>query len=318
MIKFTREAIHLISRHSNWSEQGVDQALKKDVYNGVQEWKAFLKIAFLSLGVSFLIAGIIFFFAYNWTELHRFVKMGMIAGLLIVTTIVALVLKDNQFLSNILLTASSMLVGVLFAVFGQIYQTGANAYDFFLAWTLVIVLWVAIVNFSALWFIFIALINITLVLYWKQQANDWSFNFVCILLFIVNAFIFIAGMGLVKWYKTFDFPVWLSNIVLLTTITYSSIALCWVVFDEYESSFTLLISVATLFYIGLLFYAHKERNIFPIAVISFSLISIVTSLFMKWMNDSTALFFVALFIVGSITLVIRYIITCQKRWQHEE
>jgi uncharacterized membrane protein len=42
-------------------------------------------------------------------------------------------------------------VGVLQAVFGQIYETGADSYVLFLIWALLIIGWVAIGGYAPLW-----------------------------------------------------------------------------------------------------------------------------------------------------------------------
>ena len=157
MTKIDREDIHIIGRHSNWKQESIDTLLKQEIYSNQIAWQKFLKLFFISLGVGFTTAGILFFFAYNWADLHKFVKIGLVEGLITTTTLIVLFSKLNSDIKNIILTGASILVGVLFAVFGQIYQTGANAYDFFLGWTVFITLWVAISNFAPLWFIFIIL-----------------------------------------------------------------------------------------------------------------------------------------------------------------
>ncbi len=124
-----RNDIQVISRHRNWSEKGVNKVLKEQVYSDSKSWKVFLNLLFISLSVCFTVSGIIFFFAYNWANLHKFAKIGLIEGLI---TSVVLFSKLNVNVKNNLLTGTSILVGVLIAVFGQIYQTGAKAYDFFL------------------------------------------------------------------------------------------------------------------------------------------------------------------------------------------
>ena len=168
MNKIKQEEIHIISRHSNLSKQSVQDLLIKNVYNDKVSWYKFLQILFISLGVSFLVAGLIFFFAYNWDELNKFVKLGLIQFLIILTIGLAYFLKISENLKNIVLTGAALLVGVLFAVFGQIYQTGANAYDFFLIWTICISIWAIVSNFYPLWLIFMILINTTFILYIKQ------------------------------------------------------------------------------------------------------------------------------------------------------
>ena len=185
MTKIEREDIQIISRHSNWSEESIDKVLKQEIYSNKESWQKFLRLFFISLGISFTTAGIIFFFAYNWTDLHKFIKIGLIESLIVITTLIVLISKISLDIKNIILTGTSILVGVLFAVFGQIYQTGANAYDFFLGWTMFIALWVAISNFAPLWLVFIVLINTTLILYSQQVAHNWSEVFVFTLLFII-------------------------------------------------------------------------------------------------------------------------------------
>ena len=58
-------------------EQDIEQTLKTHVYHDPSSWLRFLKLFFMSLGVGFTTAGIIFFFAYNWADLHKFVKLGL-------------------------------------------------------------------------------------------------------------------------------------------------------------------------------------------------------------------------------------------------
>ena len=138
MAKIEREDIHIISRHSNWSHKSIQKLLEKEIYADKVAWEKFLRLFFISLGVSFTTTGIIFFFAYNWADLHKFAKIGVIEAVVLVVSAVILFSKLKPDIKNILLTGAAVLVGILFTVFGQIYQTGANAYDLFLIWTIAI------------------------------------------------------------------------------------------------------------------------------------------------------------------------------------
>src|SRR6185295_11383469 len=42
------------------------------------EWRAFLSRSLLFLGSALMLAGVIFFFAYNWSELGRFAKFALL------------------------------------------------------------------------------------------------------------------------------------------------------------------------------------------------------------------------------------------------
>jgi uncharacterized membrane protein len=246
MTKIEREDIQIISQHSNWSENRINKILKQEIYSNEAAWQRFLKLFFISLGVSFTTAGILFFFAYNWANLHKFTKLGLIEGLIITTTLVVLLSKVSLVIKNILLTGASVLVGVLFAVFGQVYQTGANAYDFFLGWTMFITLWVLISNFAPLWLVFITLINTTLLLYSQQVAHDWSEVFILTLLFGINLSFLIIALFSKKITTEIKFPIWFMNLIALASVSFSTMGISIGIFESQEISFFVLIIITSI------------------------------------------------------------------------
>jgi len=104
--------------------------LQSDVYSSALAWKKFLRILLIVFAIGFTTAGIIFFFAFNWNGLHRFAKLGLVEFVLTAVLLLAIWIK-NSLVKNILLLAASLIVGALFAVFGQAYPTSATAFDFF-------------------------------------------------------------------------------------------------------------------------------------------------------------------------------------------
>jgi uncharacterized membrane protein len=88
---------------------------------------------------------------------------------------------------QIALTAASVLVGALLAVYGQTYQTGADPYGLFLTWALLVAPWVIAARFTALWVIEVILVDLALMLWWSQVvgprwAEHWVTNFVLVAL----------------------------------------------------------------------------------------------------------------------------------------
>lgn len=312
MTKIDREDIQIISRHSNWSEKSVQNYLKKEVYNDEKSWRRFLELFSISLGIGFTTAGILFFFAYNWADLNKFVKIGLIEGLIITTTCIVLFSKLSTLVKNILLTASSVLVGVLFAVFGQIYQTGANAYDFFLGWTMMITLWVVISNFAPLWLIFITLINTTIVMYSQQVAFDWSEIYLYTLLFVVNSFLLIASFLAKKWIANEKPPIWFSNIIALAAISLSTLGVSIGLFEYEKSTFYLLLSFTSAFYAVGIIFGIRVKSGFYLSTIPFSIIILLSVFMVKISNDANVFFLISLFVIVSVTLVIMNLIKMQK------
>jgi len=314
MKNIQRGDIQIISRHSDLTEQGVDRVLRQDVYNDNESWQKFFRLFIISLGVGFTVAGIVFFFAYNWADLHKFVKIGLTQGVIIATTIVTLLPKINDNLRNVILTGAVVLIGVLFAVFGQIYQTGANAYDFFLAWTIFVTIWVLVSKFSPLCLLYLVLINTTFILYSQQVAKDWSEVFICFLLFIFNIAVLISTI----YFGKKKIPNWFLNTVALASSIYATIGIVTGIFDKHQTTFSILILLTAIVFALGIWYGLKTKSGFYLSVIPFSLIIIVSALLIKISDGEMMFLLVSLFIIGSVTLTIKNLMDIQKKWANEK
>lgn len=316
MSKINREIIQLISRHSNWSEKGISKALVDNVYADKTSWLGFLSWLFLGLGTAFTTAGIVFFFAYNWVDLHKFIKLGSIEGLIVVASLWALFARRKPFVSKLMLTTASVLAGVLYAVFGQVYQTGANAYDFFLGWTLSVTLWAIVSHFFPLWIIYIALINITLVLYVQQVAFNfyWNDMFPFALLMGVNALFLVLFVGLPTLTRIKKAPQWFVNILGLTVVGFATFGITNGIFeDKLPSIYVLLISTLLLYGLGV-WYGLKTRGLFYLSIIPFSVVTIISAFLLHLSDDAGMLLTIGLFIIISITFLIKLLTKLQKKW----
>jgi len=317
MKNIEREDLYLLIRHSDIGEEEVEKVLRENSYPDKKAWETFVKLMLITLGVGFSVSGIIFFFAYNWASLHKFVKIGLTEAVLISTVSCVFFIK-NSIVKNILLTFASVLVGVLYAVFGQIYQTGANAYDFFLAWTVFITLWVAISNFAPLWLFYLVLLNITLILYIQQVAQDLSEVSILSLLFAMNAIALFFFTGLAKYRLEISVPKWFLQIVALAAITYATLGFCMGLYGRYTIVFPLLIVFILLFYALSIKQSLATKNLFYLAAIPFSLIVMGSALLIKISDAEMMFFFVSIFIIGSVTGVVINLLRYQKKWSNEQ
>ncbi len=317
MDKLKREDIYTISPHSNLAEKGVYNALKENIYNDGKAWQKFLSVFLFSLGVGFTLSGIVFFFAYNWAGLHKFVKIGLIAALIIAAICLVLLSKINN-VRRVALSGAALLAGVLFAVFGQIYQTGANAYDFFLAWTVFVTLWVVVSNFAPLWLLYLGLINTTLVLYAQQVARHWSGVSLFALLFAINTLALIAAILLSRYRNAARIPNWFLNTVALGAAGCATIGIVLGIFSDYEISFVLLAFIAALAFALGIWHGLRTKSGFYLSIIPFSLIVIGSALLIKLSEGEAMFLLVGVFIISSTTLVIKNLIGIQKRWANEK
>ncbi|MBT8085899.1 MAG: DUF2157 domain-containing protein [Woeseia sp.] len=118
-------------------------------------WHRWAMYALLVLGATHLLAGVVFFFAYNWADLAPFSKFGILQGGILLSFVIAFFLGLERPAGQAVLIAASVLTGVLFAVIGQVYQTGADAWQLFAAWTVLILPWALASRSNAHWLLWI-------------------------------------------------------------------------------------------------------------------------------------------------------------------
>ncbi len=135
-------------------------------------WSAWLQGLCLVTGTVLILSGIVCFFAFNWAGLPKWLKLALPqAGLILCLAGVWKAGPESR--AGALLTcAASVLTGVFLAVFGQIYQTGANAWQLFALWAALITPWTLIARNAAQWGLWLMLLNLTLLLH-DVLASDF-------------------------------------------------------------------------------------------------------------------------------------------------
>jgi uncharacterized membrane protein len=131
-------------------------------------WLRLMDRFLLAIGVLFLVAGIAAFFAYNWAELHKLAKFALIELGIVAAVVLTWWRGLDSLPGRAALFAAAFLVGVLLALYGQVYQTGADPYGLFVGWALLIAGWAVIGRQPAIWFLMLVLANLSLILYWTQ------------------------------------------------------------------------------------------------------------------------------------------------------
>ena len=213
-----------------------------------------------------------------------------------------------------------MLVGALFAVFGQIYQTGANAYDFFFGWTVFIALWVFVSNFGPMWLLFLVLINISIWQYFEQVLGHVDEVKMLDLLLIINLLYLVALKVLAHFGKTTSVSRWLERIIVLVSISYLTFNLSFQIVDHKPMSILTILLALIILPLGI-YYGRQKKDTFFMAVIGLSIILIILSLIMKSIfevgDELVAFFITSIYIIGSISGLIFSIIKLNKQWNED-
>ena len=98
-----------------------------------------IKKFFLIFSIVFLIAGITSFTAYNWATMSNVEKLA-VPSVLIIAGLVAYLFLEKEIYKNLAIFFSSFMIGTLFAVYGQVYQTGADVWVLFRNWAIFLII----------------------------------------------------------------------------------------------------------------------------------------------------------------------------------
>ena len=289
-----------------------------EVYPTKQTWLAFFDKALLAIGAVALVLSLVFFVAFNWQHMGKMGKFALVEGALVITIALYVAFSFRQrfqLIRQLLLLISSVITGSLLALFGQVYQTGADTWQLFFGWAILITPWVLIARFPALWLLWLGIINACLMLYMdvanlsfidainQSIAQVW-------LLALINFIAF--NLWLVSIDKTKSQPVsihkspaektssplitsktnqrtksslhWSTYVVgLLSTcfITYLAII---PVFENINSLAIVISSIAWLGWCGFMLwhFYHRHADLLMLTYLSFSIISVV----MFWVGES--------------------------------
>jgi uncharacterized membrane protein len=238
------------------------------------DWRTFLGQLSLWLGTLALASAIIFFFAFNWDDLPRMAKFGLVEAAIVAALLASWWVDLDSMPGKAVLVLLSLLAGALLALTGQIYQTGADTYELFGWWAVLILPWVLVSRFSPLWLVWLALLNLTAYFYfsigWQTQPIFWA-------LFALNS------LALVAWEAGHRFGLawlrdsWPPRLIAIGTGVFATALGVWAIIDSH-SRLAFPDALAYLAWLGAFYtwYRHIRTDLFMLAGGLLSLIVTVT------------------------------------------
>ena len=273
------------------------------------KWKIWISRFLITIGSALLLCGIIYFFAFNWAKITPAIKLTSIQlsmiGCLIGTYYFSLKCISGQ----MFLLAASVLIGVFMAVFGQIYQTGADAYQLFMMWSIFTLGWTIISNFTTQWILWLVITNTFFVLWWKQSAfpsREMEF-----MIFFYTTLLNGSALILCEYFASYKNYIWLqqkwSRIILIIAVLISMSVpiLAWIVEPE-KVTISIILS-ATFGLIGhgvaYMIYCHKLKDMWSLAAIVLSGCIMIEVWGFKMISKSFGQFDASMFLImGLMTL----------------
>ena len=127
----------------------------------------FIRFTAITSAISLVLA-LVFFVAYNWMALGKLGKFGLVEAALVLTVLGYALLAHKgifKLAQPLLLLIASLITGSLLALVGQVYQTGADSWQLFFGWAVLIIPWVIVARLPALWLLWLGLINVSFLFY---------------------------------------------------------------------------------------------------------------------------------------------------------
>ncbi len=298
-----RNQILLWAESGQFERQDIDQVIQvANAEPQPDEWINFLKIGLLWSAVVSLCCGVIFFFAYNWQDMGRFTKFALVEMVMLIATLAYIRITVTKLLTAATLMAMTLFTGALLALVGQTYQTGADPWQLFTTWSLLMLPWAFIARASSLWILWAILVNLSVALYmdishgifgilFTEEISFWIFALLnTSLLCVFEYFSYIANKRAAQTENNAASKKDITNRYvnqLLASIasTAATFLALWSIF-EYKVQITgflfYMIWIASAFYI----YRYKIRDLFILSLGSLSIIIILVSLLVKAIDNS--------------------------------
>lgn len=290
-----------------------------EVYPSKRTWLDFFNKALLIIGTVALVLSLVFFIAYNWQSLGKIGKFALVEGALVITIALYVALsfrRQFQLIRQLLLLIASIITGSLLALFGQIYQTGADTWQLFFAWAILITPWVVIARFPALWLLWLGLINAFLLLYLdvanlqfinhhlqniSQVAILALFNFIAFYSWLIGfdnktsssiPYLFhrinvkksTAQINSAQTNSSLHWSTYVVGFLSTFFMTYLAIV---TVFDNGNIWATLIATIVWLGWCGFMLWQFYQRrlDLLMLTYLSFSIITVVMFWVGKWLLD---------------------------------
>jgi uncharacterized membrane protein len=286
-------------------------------------------------GALSLAAGVIFFVAANWQELHVAGRFALLQILLLGGIAAALWQPPPLTLGRFGMLASFIMTGALLALFGQTYQTGADVYELFLTWTLLGAVFAIAGQWSVVLAAWVFVLNVALALYCglrPQGGLFWALlgplglsdSYLLLWPTAANLLLWLGGERARNGQFAHLAPRWLRRFVLACAMAFATWAGVVALFThEFGGRTSGDVEVAPLVLIAIALAAvaihtlRQRTDVFPLTSVAASVIVLGTCAIAR-ANDSGGvglLFVMALWLVVASTAAGRMLVGRVREWR---
>jgi len=301
----------------HWAEHGqlnVQQVARLEALQPLQPSRA----AWLAAGTRFctlagallLAVAVVFFFAYNWDGMHRFVKLALATGVLVACVVAALASRPAGLAWQAALFGAALCTGALLALIGQIYQTGADIWELFAAWTVLMLPFVLLARSWPTWLLCLLASNLWVTLMLLQDGALWQFG---VRDYAVKLALWLA-FNTLWWLAAWRGGRWMLNAsaagrylerisaaLALAALTVG--AVLGVMVGKWAASFVvyvpLFIAVAGA---GFWYYRQQRLDVVMLGSLGVASVVVASSVLLRMMNNGWSAFEFSLFVTAAFVL----------------
>jgi uncharacterized membrane protein len=182
-----------LARDGHLSAHQLDQALARLRAARGETWHAFADKVVLAVAVALVVAGAVFFFAANWEGMSRLARVGLALLAHVVAAAAAVGLGTERTAGRAAAAAAALLIGPVLLVYGQTYQTGADAWQLFAGWAALALPFALLVRGTALWMVVLVLARVGALLWVNQVHGHMALPAMVAAIVVVDAFAALAA-----------------------------------------------------------------------------------------------------------------------------
>ncbi|WP_312088457.1 DUF2157 domain-containing protein [Acinetobacter variabilis] len=247
------------------------------------------------LGVALIAVSLLYLMAANWWMLPNQVQLAIPMLVLVCSAIASIYFNQREWIRQSLDTLSGLMLGLSLAVIGQIYQTGADSYQLFLLWAVLLLPWLYRSNIG-IFAMLCVVIQLALYFYFKQSF--WMIRAEGLYLLTLNLLTAISFAFVIRYYPLLRYLF----IAFIIMISISSMM-------QFTHHFQLIyLASSVVLPVGAAFYFYRKHQALETILLIAGLAASVSLWLFELLDDpltnsAAGLFILAMLIFGWFALI---------------
>ncbi|GGX65451.1 hypothetical protein GCM10011309_14630 [Litorimonas cladophorae] len=269
-------------------------------------WKIWAIRALLAIAVGHILSGIIFFFAFNWDDLSGMAKFATVGGGILACLLAWIVARLDSPAGQAFGIGATVLVGVMFAVLGQVYQTPALIHTPFVFWAILTLPFALASRNLAHWAVWLVILTVAVTTFANSGLRLAGNHFAANLLNLAVSAGCILGLGVLDKFiaprLAWARAEWFRVLLVLGAVGFAFVGFTESFWDMDDGLW--LLAVALI--IGLVAYLYQMRpSLATLALASFGLFILIAQFGFKLfeeISDGTGIFLLVFLWLGGLTV----------------